>query len=226
MGLCFNLLEVCPQQLDGINAIAADAHEARLRLCEFHPFHNNAVGACGLHAGKVLQNVLENFVHEWLDADDCALHFGRDRPQHFQAFLIARCAFFKLVVSATYHADLNDAVALRKELKVFRARCEAAFRAYHEGVFCLREILQALETVTAFLFDRLERVTHAAPMNGDIPVAPRGFSAALSLDKCLEAFNRVALLHRFELPVLFLHEAIPAPVAASNVCIEANREIA
>nr|WP_162609106.1 hypothetical protein [Anaerotruncus colihominis] len=63
-------------------------------------------------------------------------------------------------------------------------------------------------------------------MDGDVPVAPAGFSGSLSVDKGFQSLGVVALLDGFELPILLLDEAVTATVGASGVCIEPDREIA
>ena len=106
---------------------------------------------------------------------------------------------------------MQHTVALRQQVEVLRVSNEAALCAHHKRVFRLSQQLEALVAGANLLFDRLERVAHAAPVNRDVPVAPLRFVAALALDKGAQAVYAFVALDVANV-VLLLCEAVPAAV--------------
>ena len=225
MALRLDGFKIVPEAGQRIAEVAAYFRHAGFGLKELHALHDDAVGSCLRDARDVLHNVMEHLGHIRLDADDGALHSGRYRLEDGEPLLVAGRPAFEAVVLAAHHADLQHTVALRQQVEVLRVRNEAALCAHHKRVFRLRQQLEAFVAGANLLFDRLERVTHAAPVDRDVPVAPLRFVAALALDKGAQAVYAFVALDVANV-VLLLCEAVPAAVRAAAIGVETHRQVA
>jgi hypothetical protein len=174
--------------------------------------------------GDILHHIGEYLRHIGLDADDYPLYPLGERPGDLQPLLIGRCARLKLVVLAAYHRDLDNTVAPRQQVEVFRVCGKPALSADDEGVLRLCQQFQALVAGPDILLDGLEGVAHASPVDGDIPVAPRRLPVALPLDETAHSLHGLVPLYLPDIP-LFLSETVAAPVAAPLVGIEADGKV-
>ena len=224
MALRLDGFKIVPQAGQRIAEVTTDFRHPGFGLKELHALHNNAVGSCLRDAGDVLHHVAEHLGHIRLDADDGALHSGRYRLEDGEPLLVAGRSALEAVVLAAHHTDLQHTVALCQQVEVFRVRNEVAFGAHHKRVFRLRQQLEALVAGANLLFYRLERVTHAAPVDRDVPVAPLRFVAALALDKGAQAVHAFVTLDVADV-VLLLCEAVPTAVRAAAIGVETHRQV-